>query len=117
MHRCEKNTGKPYYLDANTGETHTCHQSCTQCTGPKPTDCIACHLTNEVLLDDGHCVNECPLGFYKSEKITIEYRTNICLPCAIGCKRCLNKDQCRECDRSKGYKLSNSNCIPICQPG
>ena len=117
LHRCEKHTGKPYYLDMNTGETHTCHGTCTQCKGPKPTDCIACHPSNEVLLDDGHCVHQCPSGSYKSEKNTIEFQTNVCLPCSMGCKLCTNKDQCRECDQSKGYKLIDSTCVPICQPG
>jgi proprotein convertase subtilisin/kexin type 5 len=116
-HRCEKHTGKPYYLNVDTGETHTCHASCTQCTGPKPTDCIACNPINEVLLDDGHCVNQCPVGSYRNEKTTIDFQTNICLPCAIGCQLCTNKDQCRQCDESKGYKLINSNCISTCQPG
>ncbi|CAF1328959.1 unnamed protein product [Adineta steineri] len=115
-HRCEKHTGKPYYLDVNTGETHTCHGSCTQCKGPKPNDCIACNSMNEVLLDDGHCVNQCPLGFYKSQKQTMDYQTNVCLPCSIGCKKCNNISQCYQCDESKGYKLINSVCVLNCKP-
>ncbi|CAF2921794.1 unnamed protein product [Rotaria sp. Silwood2] len=116
-HRCEKHTSKPYYLDVNTGETHTCHGSCTQCKGPKPNDCIACNTINEVLLDDGHCVNKCPLGSYKSEKKTIDFQTNICLQCSIGCISCNNINQCLQCDESKRYKLVDSNCIPTCKQG
>ncbi len=115
-HRCEKHTGRPYYLDINTGETHTCHRSCTQCKGPKPDDCIVCNSINEVLLDDGHCVNKCPLGSYKSEKKTIEYQTNICLPCSLGCTMCTNISQCHQCDESKGYKSIDSVCVPTCKP-
>ena len=93
-HRCEKHTGKPYYLDKNTGETHTCHRSCTQCKGPKPNDCIACKPPKEVLLGDGHCVNKCPSGSYKTTRNTINFQTNICLPCSTGCTSCTNRNQC-----------------------
>ncbi|CAF0849788.1 unnamed protein product [Adineta ricciae] len=115
-HRCEKHIGKPFYLDTKTGETHTCHASCAQCKGPKPSDCIACNPKAEILLDDGHCVNECPVGYYKHEKQTIEYQTNTCLPCSIGCTKCLDINDCRRCDESKGYKLINGACVPTCQP-
>ncbi len=113
-HRCEKYTGKPYYIDSNTGETRTCHSSCTQCKGPNPNDCIACNSMTEVLLDDGHCVNECPVGFYVGVNKTNDMEINICLSCSIGCRRCINSNQCTECDGSKGYNLKNENCIPTC---
>ncbi|UJR30781.1 hypothetical protein I4U23_018301 [Adineta vaga] len=116
-HRCEKHTGKPFYLDIKTGETHTCHGSCAQCKGPNPSDCIACNPKTEVLLNDGHCVNQCPESFYKSENKAIEYETNVCLPCSIGCTMCTNANQCRRCNESKGYKLMNEICVPTCKPG
>lgn len=116
-HRCEKYLGKPYYIDSKTGETRTCHSSCTQCKGPKPDDCIACNTLTEVLLNDGHCVHECPDGSYTSENKGIEVETNICLPCQIGCKKCLNDKQCKECDTTKGYNLQEGNCIPTCEIG
>lgn len=115
--RCEQNTGKPFYIDINTGESHTCHGSCAQCKGSKPNDCIACNPINEVLLDDGHCVNKCPSGSYKSEKKISEFQTNVCLPCSTGCTECISSDQCRRCDESKGYKLVDSNCVPTCKQG
>ncbi|CAF3407738.1 unnamed protein product [Rotaria socialis] len=116
-HRCEKHTGKPYYLDIDTGETHTCHGSCAQCKGPNPNDCIACNLVNEVLLDDGHCVNKCPIGSYKNEKKTIDLQIYICSPCSMGCLECNNENQCKKCDELKSYRLVGSMCVPICKLG
>jgi hypothetical protein len=115
-HRCEKHTGKPFYIDSKTGETRTCHSSCTQCKGPKPDDCIGCNPSTEVLLDDGHCVNDCPDGKYIGKSKSTEVETNICLSCATGCKSCVNLNQCKECDRSKGYNLVNQFCAPTCEP-
>ncbi|CAF1326941.1 unnamed protein product [Adineta steineri] len=113
-HRCEKYSGKPYYIDSNTGETRDCHSSCTQCKGPKETDCIACNIVTEVLLNDGHCVNDCPDGSYINESITNEIDTNICMPCSIGCKKCNKENQCSECDGSKGYHFQGGYCVPTC---
>ncbi|CAF0981869.1 unnamed protein product [Adineta ricciae] len=115
-HRCEKYTGKPYYIDKHTGEQHPCHSSCTQCKGPNPTDCIACNLVTEVLLSDGHCVHDCPDGFYINESRTVEIETNICMPCTIGCKGCTKERQCVKCDETKGYHLDGNECIPTCPP-
>jgi proprotein convertase subtilisin/kexin type 5 len=116
-HCCEKHTGKPFYIDSKTGETHNCHDSCIQCRGPNPNDCIACNSMTEVLLEDGHCVNECPLGSYMSENNTIEIETNICLSCSMGCKQCTNINQCSQCDEANGYKLQGQQCIPTCAAG
>ncbi len=115
--RCEKYTGKPYYTDSKTGETRTCHSSCAQCKGPKPDDCIACNPITEVLLNDGHCVNECPSGLYISENKSNDIETNICLPCPTGCKICSHQYLCQECDDKKGYYLKDQNCVPTCEPG
>ncbi|CAF0847835.1 unnamed protein product [Rotaria sp. Silwood1] len=116
-HRCEKHIGKPYYIDSKTGEMRTCHSSCTLCKGANPTDCIACNPITEVLLSDGHCVNECPAGSYESEKKTNEIQTNICLPCPIGCKLCTNANDCSQCDEIKGYHIDGRKCLPTCQSG
>ncbi|CAF3855729.1 unnamed protein product [Adineta steineri] len=113
-HRCEKYSGKPYYIDSNTRETHDCHSSCTQCKGPKATDCIACNLVTEVLLNDGHCVNDCSDGFYINKSKTNEIDTNICMPCSIGCKKCNKENRCKECDGSKGYHFQGEYCVPTC---
>ncbi|CAF2914819.1 unnamed protein product [Rotaria sp. Silwood2] len=109
-HRCEKHIGKPYYIDSKTGEMRTCHSSCAQCKGPNPNDCMACNPITEVLLVDGHCVNECPAGSYETEKKTNEIQTNICLPCPTGCKRCTNLNDCSECDAVQGSFLLDTHC-------
>ncbi|CAF0988171.1 unnamed protein product [Rotaria sordida] len=116
-HSCVKHIGKPYYIDSKTGEMLTCHSSCTQCKGPKPNDCIACNPITEVLLTDGHCVNECPAGSYEMEKKTNEIQTNICVPCPIGCKRCTDLHDCSECDTFKGYYKVGRQCFPTCDSG
>ncbi|UJR15817.1 hypothetical protein I4U23_002746 [Adineta vaga] len=113
-HRCEKYNGKPYYIDKSTSETYPCHSSCTQCKGPNPTDCIACNLVTEVLLSDGHCVNDCPDGFYINESRTVEIETNVCLPCTLGCKGCNKEKQCVRCYEDKGYHLVGDECAPTC---
>jgi proprotein convertase subtilisin/kexin type 5 len=117
LHRCEKHLGKPYYLDQQTGEVHTCHASCLQCKGPQPNDCLACNITREVLLADGHCVQKCPIGTYSSEKKTVELETNVCLPCVSGCQACQSAERCERCITSVGYQLISGVCVSICSPG
>lgn len=116
-HRCEKHTGKPYYIDIETGETHTCHSSCKFCNGPQPNNCLACRLNERVLLDDGNCVHECPLETFRSERKTIDYQTQFCSPCSEGCLKCINSAQCQRCDQNKGFKLVNNVCVAICPSG
>ena len=116
-HRCEKHLGKPYYLDKATGQTHTCHASCTQCKGPAPMDCTACLSPTDVLLDDGYCVSECPFGSFRSERTIMGLPAAVCLPCAVGCTLCTSIDQCQRCDAQKGYTLDGSRCMPTCQSG
>ena len=116
-HRCEKPTGQSFYHDSKTGATRPCHSSCAQCTGPKATDCIACNPVTEVLLDDGHCVNDCPAGFFVNITKSETIETNICSACPTGCKKCLNPAQCLQCDETQGYKLQNSQCVPTCASG
>ena len=50
---------------------------------------LQCNITNEVLIDHGHCINKCLLGTYKYEK-----QTNIYLSCPIGCQSCINQIIC-----------------------
>ena len=71
----------------------------------------------EVLLEDGHCVHDCPNGFYISVNKTNGFETNVCLSCLAGCLNCINANQCAECDQSKGYHLIGQTCIPTCPLG
>lgn len=71
----------------------------------------------EVLLGDGHCVNECPKGSFVSANKTYGFDVNVCLSCATGCLKCINANQCLECDLSKGFNLINQLCIPTCPLG
>ncbi|CAM4806457.1 unnamed protein product [Rotaria magnacalcarata] len=116
-HSCEKHIGKPYYIDPKTGEKRTCHDSCTQCKGPQPNDCIACNPITEVLLEEGHCVNECPSGTFVNATQKDSLPTNVCLPCLTGCKKCISSAFCIECDSSKGYNIIGLYCAPTCLAG
>ncbi|CAD8151416.1 unnamed protein product [Paramecium pentaurelia] len=71
----------------------------------------------------GQCTG-CIDGFY----LTKEF---ICLPCNSSCKTCIERadnctdciiykeDQsgCQMCDQNLGYKISDSQCVPICGDG
>ena len=116
-HRCEQHTGKPYYVDIYTGETHTCHSSCAFCKGPQPNDCVACKWNVDVLLDDGHCVSQCPLSMYRDERKTPEFQTQVCLPCSDGCLKCSDGEKCETCDQSRGYRLVDFVCVAVCPLG
>jgi proprotein convertase subtilisin/kexin type 5 len=116
-HRCEKYTGKPFYRDPKTGEDRPCHPSCTMCTGPKPTDCIGCNTITEVLLDDGHCVNECPAGSFVNTSKGESVDANFCSPCSTGCEKCVNHQHCLQCSASAGYTLKGVDCLPTCAAG
>jgi proprotein convertase subtilisin/kexin type 5 len=116
-HRCEKNTGQPFYFDEYKEENHWCHKSCAQCRGPNDNDCLACDMLTEVLLNDGHCAHQCPQGFYSNTTRSELIETNICLSCSTGCLKCSNQYQCEICDTSQGYTLRGSICIPTCSSG
>lgn len=71
----------------------------------------------EVLLNDGHCVNDCPEAFFMTENRTNETKTNICLPCPSGCTRCDGESSCGRCNMDKGFYLQDRMCVPTCNKG
>ncbi len=48
------------------------------------------------------CVEECPNGFYKNDKI--------CSECGYLCLNCIDKNLCLTCGLNS-YKLDSGNCI------
>ena len=115
--RCERNSGQPVFRDPTTGESQFCHVSCSQCKGPKATDCIACDPVGKVLLADGHCVDQCPDGFYRNRTQIQMIETSICSACSIGCQYCSGPNDCSMCVSKEKYSLNNGICVPLCPSG
>jgi proprotein convertase subtilisin/kexin type 5 len=81
-----------YYADEWTGNCEICHDSCTICDGPLPSDCSACKA-NDYYFDTG--CNPCN---YK------------CLTCSGG-----NDDECSACHQ--GFYLEDTTCSAGCSEG
>ncbi|CAF0857724.1 unnamed protein product [Didymodactylos carnosus] len=109
--KCEKNAGKPFYIDQKTHQSHSCHSSCLLCNGSKPNHCIAC-ANNKILAHDGYCIDNCPEGYYVEKAETLSYTTNTCRSCQHGCTSCTDKSTCKQCDWN--YEIKNDQCYPRC---
>ncbi|CAF0749460.1 unnamed protein product, partial [Didymodactylos carnosus] len=113
--KCQKYTGKPFYIDPKTHKSHLCHSSCLFCNGSKPNQCIACD-TIKLLSIDGYCVDDCPTGYYSEQYSTASYTTSICKRCPLGCLNCIDNSNCNQCDWN--YVMKNDDrCYPMCKAG
>ncbi len=121
------------YLDA--GVCNYCPVECRTCTSLE--NCQSCwipyYILNDPATGNGKCVIVCPNSYYASGWT--------CQPCEVGCKTCIDQDNCTVCSSmmlynytdSKGalhcastcpesYRISGMNCIPcatgcrLCSP-
>lgn len=85
-------------FDGNVCEP--CDQSCLGCTGPQPTDCVACANANAVV-DAGQCY--CHEGFFAEGAE--------CTLCDANCQTCSGPqdNECTTCAANK--VLQNGSCV------
>ena len=78
-----------------------CHNTCKDCNGEQPTNCINCYEDRIHIPELTACTTSCPNNFYKYTPPTST--DNICLKCAPPCTLCNSLTNCSSC--SPGYYL------------
>lgn len=87
-----------------SSKSRSCHPQCkdNQCSGPKPTECLAC----KNFKFGNVCVDRCPLTTYSSIRGT-------CQACHPSCQTCFgpNPNDCLSCGNSLFLLTNQSTCI------
>ncbi|XP_046872768.1 extracellular matrix protein FRAS1 isoform X2 [Hypomesus transpacificus] len=84
-----------------------CHESCSECVGPGPEECVTCS-SPALLLREGVCVSDCGPGFYMQR--------GICYACDPSCASCYpDNPKCVSCP--PGFALHHAKCISDCPEG
>ena len=111
---CVTNCGDGYYAESSNMTCQPCDASCTKCTGPLSTQCLACLGPTYFFAVPSVCTTSCPAGLYKGAN-------QICAPC-LGCATCAqtNGSYCLTCNNDT-YMLNNQcvlaqNCAPGTYP-
>ncbi|XP_053108034.1 extracellular matrix organizing protein FRAS1 isoform X2 [Hemicordylus capensis] len=100
---CQYDSCAPqYFLDFSTKTCKECDWSCNACSGPQSTDCLQC--MEGYVLQDGACVEWCPLGFYRE--------SDTCQRCNDHCLHCDTSSECTRCEAP--FLLLGSQCILEC---
>ncbi|KAB7507164.1 hypothetical protein Anas_02599, partial [Armadillidium nasatum] len=84
-----------------------CHGSCSQCIGPRQTQCSSCPQQSFYVEHLGICVEKCPSGYYSEN--------GLCLPCSAYCLECTSSERCLKCDHN--LLLVNESCTDRCPDG
>ncbi|XP_063311099.1 proprotein convertase subtilisin/kexin type 5 isoform X1 [Pelobates fuscus] len=108
------------YYD-ESGRCRICDAPCLRCIGPGNGKCIGCAVTR--MLDDGHCVLQCPPGKYESN-LQCHLCHHTCHNCNGSepnkCTSCTNDENGRmrflyngECRYTcpKGYRAADNTCV------
>ncbi|XP_071779938.2 extracellular matrix organizing protein FRAS1 [Centroberyx gerrardi] len=81
-----------------------CHESCSECSGPAPQECVSCS-DPAALLKDGVCVPDCGAGYYSQR--------GVCYACDSSCATCFpDNPKCMSCP--PGTALHHGKCISQC---
>ena len=65
---CVRNCPLQSFTDHSTDTCHMCDSPCLRCTGSDVTNsCLSCVPGYLLVQGEGHCVRECPSGFYDYE--------------------------------------------------
>ncbi|XP_065453534.1 extracellular matrix organizing protein FRAS1 isoform X1 [Chrysemys picta bellii] len=91
-----------YYLDYSTKTCRECDWSCNACKGPARTDCLQC--MDGYILQDGACVEQCPLAFYRE--------SDTCQRCDDHCLQCHHPKECARCEAP--FLLLQTHCVLDC---
>uniref|UniRef100_A0A8C8RJR6 VWFC domain-containing protein n=1 Tax=Pelusios castaneus TaxID=367368 RepID=A0A8C8RJR6_9SAUR len=91
-----------YYLDFSTNTCRECDWSCNACKGPRRTDCLQC--MDGYVLQDGACVEQCPLAFYRE--------SDTCQRCGDHCLQCHHPNECSHCEAP--FFLLEAHCVLEC---
>jgi len=103
------------YYDSDTLSCRKCHGSCSECSGPKETDCTKCAGAYPYLFT-GRCFIKCPFGSYENDL------TNTC-DCHETCSTCSYNGQdrstCSACVSTTIGYIVGHECIEgvVCSPG
>lgn len=87
------------------GQCHSCHSTCSSCTGPTENDCLSCAAS--LYLQETKCVSVCEDGYFLDSKI--------CSKCLHTCSLCNSRNNCTKC--VKGLVLQSGTCRGTCEDG
>jgi hypothetical protein len=83
-----------------------CHKSCSECSGPMPTDCDEDYCIGPGYFwnsDHKLCQKKCEVGTY------YRFESFRCYTCMLHCTECRDKDTCDKCAKwHKNYYYSDS---------
>lgn len=85
-------------------------ENCISCDENNLANCLECN--DSTLLDNGKCVNSCPINSYLPNSNNDFYSFE-CLTCSINCEKCIDYDNCLEC--KKPYVLQTFYDYSLCQ--
>ena len=109
-HECLLGCPAKFYADVSHS-CQACDSSCSTCSGPAPSDCLACDEATP-LKASGTCVASCPSGFAAAPD------TGECGRCDDTCKACKlprSASSCTAC--TEGYLSPSGACVSICPEG
>ncbi len=68
-------------------------------------------------IDSKNCIDECPLGDYKSIVGQFKDSSAKCSNCKTNCHRCNAASTCEECFLNYYFDSDKQNCVNICEDG
>ncbi|XP_067939674.1 furin-like [Watersipora subatra] len=104
---CVESCEDGYYIqvDDDVHMCKRCFRQCKTCAGGGIDMCTSC--TDDFLLDnEGHCVEECPSGYFANEQ------DRECVACKDNCTSCASLDTCLVCDDA--FDLVGGECMQKC---
>ncbi|KAL4497778.1 hypothetical protein ABPG72_000533 [Tetrahymena utriculariae] len=98
---CRSTCPNGTYPDSGSNLCKQCDFSCSQCTGPSNSQCVACQFLT--YLSNGSCVAACPNGQFADES------SKACYKCPEGCSSCTSYTACTGC--KPGFSPSQNTCV------
>ena len=92
-----------YFAHSPSRQCRRCSETCSECAGPGPGECLVCH--GKALLLAGRCTLVCPPGHYHAPSYQ-------CRPCHSSCQLCHGPGahSCLSCPLAS--QLYNGTCQP-----
>uniref|UniRef100_A0AAY4DKJ2 P/Homo B domain-containing protein n=1 Tax=Denticeps clupeoides TaxID=299321 RepID=A0AAY4DKJ2_9TELE len=108
--KCVLECPEGFYIKEDSRECEECDPSCQTCSGPELDECETCRDCEDThFLIEGHCVVDCPDGFYDDTE------SGVCGRCHLDCRLCDGPDA-DECDMCADPEATfhNRACLPPC---
>lgn len=130
---CLASCPKGTYLEPGTKDCKTCSAECSSdgCTGPQPTDCVACKGAFIKVRLPGQdnlaheCLDSCPAGRTLSTGnecvcpglTYADYASLACQPCNKACGEGCHGPTLQDCDGKCAELQLENECVSVCRDG